>query len=330
MADPSRASALSWEIAIPIATNPVVLANVALLFAITGLIVAALLAFVLAMTGSVASIQPALEWTAAATAGLFLVSLVVVMIMFGNRLPLRFRLDAVAAVAEMTDTRLKLAHQVTATLSRLAGRFGLAGAGLIAETSAEQTIAWNSVARAHFHPLLHTISLSNGWRTVLILFCTPQNYAAVAGAVHTGLAARQVHDFPNPLPRLLLFTFLVLLSSMALFALPYVEKDGVFPALVILFFALGAVWLEPRLAWIVLVGLSWTAVLEAIACAKPRESLFGGTYRAYQVLDMGDWITLGLAVAGAGFLIWLCAGLLRGRIRAGLAGEMLESGRPDG
>ncbi|MGZ5938270.1 MAG: hypothetical protein ACXWLK_12830, partial [Rhizomicrobium sp.] len=62
------------------------------------------------------------------------------------------------------------------------------------------------------------------------------------------------------------------------------------------------------------------------ACTKLRDSLFGGTYRAYQVLNMGDAITLSLVGAGMACLIGLCIGLLSGRIRSGLAADMLERG----
>jgi hypothetical protein len=76
-----------------------------------------------------------------------------------------------------------------------------------------------------------------------------------------------------------------------------------------------------------MVGLAWMTVLELIACFKPRDSLFGGTYRAYQVLDSGDLITIALALAGVVYLSWLGSGLLSGRIRAGLAGDFLQNER---
>jgi hypothetical protein len=323
-ADATTVPVLIWATDIPIATHPVVLANFALLFAISGLLVGALLSFIFLMTGQVANIEPMWEFTALGTVGLFSFSLLVSIVIFGNRLPMRFRLGPEAAESEMTGSRAKTAQAAARALGWMAARFGLAGAGLIAETGARQRIDWSAVARAHFHPLLRTVSLSNGWRTVLILFCNAQNYDSVAAAVHTGLAARQLHVLRNPLPELLAHTFLVLLSSMPLFAMPFVEKDGVFPALLVLCFSLGAVWLIPRLSWIAMAGLGWTAVLELIACFKARDSLFGGSYRVYQVLDSGDLITIGLAVVGAGYLVWLFAGLLSGRIRSGLSADLLE------
>lgn len=318
---------LRWETDIPIATHPVMLTNFGLLFAVTGALIGALLAFIFAMTGRGDAIQPMIEWTASLTASAYLLALLVSMIVYGNSLNLCFSLDASGAQAEVTDKRPRIAARAVAAFSWVADRFGLAGSGLIAETSSRQQIQWDDVADAHFHPLWRTISLSNGWHIALILFCTRENYDAVAAAVHTGLAARHPHKFHNPLPALLLRTFLVLLSSMPLFAMPFAESDGVFPALLVLGFGLAAVWLSRHLGWLVLAALAWSGVIEALALTQPRDSLFGGTYRAYQVLNTGDAITFGLVIAGALCLVLLAVGLIAGRWRSGLAADRLERAR---
>lgn len=323
---PSPVPSLSWETNIPIGTHPVLLANFGLLFAMAGALTGALLAFVLWMTGQGALIEAMVEWTASLAAAAFLLALIVSIVIFGNRLCIHFALDATGARAEVTDTRPKIAARAVAAFSWLANRLGLAGAGLIAETSAPQQIEWDAVADGHFHPLWRTISLSNGWHIVLILFCTPENYDAVASAVHTGLAARHPHAFHNPLPALLFRTFLVLLASMPLFAMPWVEKDGVFPALLALGFGLAAVWLSSRLAWVVLTSVVWSGITQFIAITEPRDSLFGGTYRPYEVLNMGDAITIGLVLAGALCLILLSLGLITGRWRSGLSASRVERG----
>jgi hypothetical protein len=315
---------LSWETDIPIATHPVMLTNFGLLFAVTGALIGALLAFIFAMTGRGVAIPSMIEWTASLTASAYLLALLVSMIVYGNRLNICFSLDATGAQAEVTDKRPRIAARAVAAFSWVADRFGIAGSGLIAETSSRQQIAWDDVAGAHFHPLWRTISLSNGWHIALILFCTRQNYDAVAAAVHTGLAARHPHQFHNPLPALLFRTFLVLLSSMPLFAMPFAESDGVFPALLVLGFGLAAVWLSAHLGWLVLMSLAWSAVIEAIAVTKPHDSLFGGTYRPYEVLNTGDGITFGLVVGGALCLAMLAFGLIGGRWRSGLAADRLE------
>jgi hypothetical protein len=84
----------------------------------------------------------------------------------------------------------------------------------------------------------------------------------------------------------------------------------------------------PRLGWIVMAGLGWSFVLEVIGCTKLRASLFGGTYRAYQVLNMGDAITLLLILGGMICLAVLSIALITGRVRSGLAADRLERGGP--
>ena len=131
-ATPTEMKPLTWETDIPVATHPVMLANFAMLFAATGAMCGALLAFILAMTGRAASIETVLEWTASATAGAYLFALLLATILLGNRLHMRFRLDAAGAQAETAESHAKLAARAVAAFSWLAERFGLAGAGLIA------------------------------------------------------------------------------------------------------------------------------------------------------------------------------------------------------
>jgi LPXTG-motif cell wall-anchored protein len=97
--------------------------------------------------------------------------------------------------------------------------------------------------------------------------------------------------------------------------------------LLVLGFGLAMVWLSRHLGWLVLAALAWSAVIETIAVTEPRDSLFGGTYRAYQVLNTGDAITFGLVIAGALCLALLALGLIAGRWRSGLAADRLERAR---
>ena len=317
---------LTWETDVHLVTHPLMLAYFAKLFVITGLIMAALLSFLFAVTGEARSIVPMLELTGAATGGIAVLSGLICLVIFGNRMRMRFSLDAKAAEADVTDTRAKTANKIAVVAGILSGKLGVAGAGLIAQSSSHQKAAWTAVAKARYNPRWRTVSLSNGWRTVLILFCTRENYEAVAAAVREALAARKIKARPkNPLPRLLLRTVLVILACVPLFGLPFVEEHGVFPALLTLCFALASVWLVPLLAWAVLAGIGWLAVLEVLACNETRTSMFGdGTYRAYEVLSGDDKALLVFAALGATYLAWLSAGLLRGRIQSGLAGDLLE------
>ncbi len=318
--------ALVWETDVRLLTHPLMLATFAKLFVITGFIVGALLSFILAVTSEAQSIVPILEMTGTLTAGLAVLSGLVCLVIFRNRMHMRFSLDAKAAEAEVIDTRAKKANTVAVVLGILARKPGLAGAGLMAQSSMNQKAAWKAVAKARFHPAWRTVSLSNGWRTVLNLFCTPENYDVVAAAVREALARRKTKARPkNPLPRLLLHTVLVVLACAPLFGLPDLNEQAMFPAIFVLCFAMASVWLIPVLAWVVLAGIAWMAALEVLAASEIHTSMFGnGDFRAYEVFGGDDWALIVIAALGAAYLIWLSVGLIRGRIRSGLAGDLLE------
>ena len=57
----------------------------------------------------------------------------------------------------------------------------------------------------------------------------------------------------------------------------------------------------------------------------------GKLYRAIDRMSADDWVQLGLFGIGVGYLVWLSVALLRGRVTAGLAGDMAaledESGK---
>jgi threonine/homoserine/homoserine lactone efflux protein len=47
--------------------------------------------------------------------------------------------------------------------------------------------------------------------------------------------------------------------------------------------------------------------------------MFGlGSYRTFEILDSGEWVMLGLAAAGLGYLCWYSWRALRGKVPFGL------------
>ena len=129
----------------------------------------------------------------------------------------------------------------------------------------------------------------------------------------------------NPLPELLLHTVLVIGAMVPVFTLPHPVEIDLFLPLLTLCFALASLWLVPILAWVVFggLGLIWLHTLQ-MALAE-RRSMFGRSlYRAYEVLSGDDIAHLVAAGLGTAYLVWLCLGLLRGRMASGLAGDMAE------
>jgi amino acid transporter len=96
------------------------------------------------------------------------------------------------------------------------------------------------------------------------------------------------------------------------------------PALLTMAMALTAVWLIPVAAWAVLGCLGWLAVLEVLAMNEMHTSMFGETYHHYEMLGGDEQAALVFAAVGAVYLIWLCVGFMRGRVRSGLVGDMAD------
>jgi hypothetical protein len=322
---------IQWEIAVPLLTNPIMLGTFAKLFLITGLIMGLLLSGIMLAVDEAESIGPLLLMTLGLTAGLAVLSGLVSLVVFGNRMHMAFRLDADGAQARVIDKRAGRANKIAVVAGVLAGKPGVTGAGLLAQSGSSQSARWSAIAKARYHPGSRTVSLSNSWRTVINLFCTAENYDAVAAAVRTALAGRVGKMGPaskarrNPLPMLLLRTVLTVLACAPLFGMPFLEEKALLPAILTVCFALAAVWLVPPMAWAALAGVAWVFGLELLACLETRASLFGsGSFKAYEVLSGDDWFVIALAGAGAAYLAWISAGLLTGRLRSGLAGDRME------
>jgi len=321
-----KAPVLEWETDVHLVTHPLMLANVAKMFVITAAIMGGLLSFLMLVTGEPEGIAPLLAVTGLTVGGVAVLFLLIAVVFFRNRMRMRFRLDGKGAKARMIDTRAKTANRLAVVAGILGRSPGVAGAGLIAATNTEQATVWKAVAHAHYHKAWRTITLSNGWRTVVTLFCTDANYDAVAAAVARALDARPAvaKAKKSPLPRLLLHTVLIVAATVPLFALPDAEEAALLPAILVLCFAMATLWLIPVLGWAVFAGLAWLAAVEVMAQSESRTSIFGGSYSAYEVMSGDDYVILTAAGIGAAYLVWLCRGLMRGRIRSALGGDMDE------
>ena len=321
----SQPTNLTWEADVHLITHPLMLTNFVKLFVLAGAIMAALLCFMMAITGQMDNIVLMLELVGICVGVVMALCLLVALAVFRNRMHMRFRVDDTSAEVELHDSRAKIASKLVLAGGLLMGKPGLAGAGLIATANTQQRAVWSAIERARYHPACRAITLSNGWRTVITLFCTPENYSAVAATVHNALAAQPPRARRrNPLPMLLLRTVLVVAACLPLFFLPFLDEDAMLPALLTLTLGLTTVWLIPVAAWAVLGCLGWLAVLEAMALNEVHTSIFGETNRNYEILGGDEQAALVFAALGAAYLIWLCVGFMRGRVRSGLAGDMAD------
>lgn len=315
---------LEWEVDVPVATHPLMLLNFGKVIIIASVLLGALIAFQLAMAGDHSAILPLIEMLAACSTGLFLLVIVVALVFYRNRMPMRFRVDAAGASASVIDRRARIVSKVAIATGLLTGKPGVAGAGMISANTSKQEILWEAIARARFHPRWRTISLANSWRTVLVLFCRDDNYDAVTSTVRRAIDAHLVEQPArnSPLASLLLRSALAVIATIPLFYLPYYLTVGLIAPLLVLCFALATIWLVPLLAWVVIATLAYVGVAVLLNRLTPTIPLFGeGLHPAYRVLSDDDWTVLVLAFFGAGYLLWLSIAALNGRIRSALMSD---------
>jgi len=319
---------LNWETDVHLMTHPLMLMSFIRLFVLTGGIMAAMMCFMMVVTGQADAVVPILGLVGVCLGIVMVLFIFVSLAIFRNRMHLSFQLDAKSAGAEVCDRRADIGSRIAVVAGALAGKPGVVGAGLIGLSSGSQKIAWSAVEKARYHPSCRAITLGNGWRTMVTLFCTAENYISVAEAVTKALAARPPRvRAKSPLPKFLLRTVLVVLAVTPLFMLPDLDEKAILPALLVLAFALAEVWIIPLAAWAVFGGLCWLAVLEGAAMAELRHPMFGGeTYRGIDVLGGDETTALVLATAGTIYLVWLSVGYLRGRVESALMGDMEQAG----
>ncbi len=249
--------------------------------------------------------------------GLFLFSLLIMLVVFGNRMRMGFVIDDRGIVVRVIDKKAKTANRLATLIGAVAAKPGVAGAGLIAMSGEERSAVWSSIVAAKYDPRRYVIALRNDWRTVLYVFCTPQNYEAAAARIAASIdgAARPTQARRNPLWAPLGLTVVVVLATLPLLAMPYPFEPNLLAVIVTLCFALATIWLVPLMAWAVLAGVGWIAATVVLRGLEPKLNQFTGTsYTSFGSLDTGDLVGFAVVVAGLAVLVFISVAALRGRI----------------
>jgi len=89
-------SPIEWEIGVPLATNRRMLGQMALAFGLAAVIAYLLVAIALVAQGEWKALPPLAIAFAAAGGGLYALGLLIMLMVFGNRMNMRFRVDSTA------------------------------------------------------------------------------------------------------------------------------------------------------------------------------------------------------------------------------------------
>lgn len=152
------------------------------------MLVAALFSLMSAVAGKWDTIPWIVMMAGAVVGGLFVLGLIGALFVYGNRMSMRFRIDAKGVSTTVTDRRAKAVYALLMLFGTLAGRPSAEGTGLLAATGRQQSAAWKRVTAVRFSPRWRTVTLIEGWHTAAVLFCRTDNYEAVADRARTEMA----------------------------------------------------------------------------------------------------------------------------------------------
>jgi hypothetical protein len=337
---PPATGEISWEVSVPLLTNRFILYDLLKVWGISSLVLFLFLTGIAvydwkwrAFTGML----PLVGLVSAIVLGL----LILVMLgFFWNRFPMGFSLGPREARVVSLSRRGRWGNRLAVVLGALAGKPGVAGAGLLGMAQEIATVAWDDVRRVNIHASARVISLMDGWHVVMRLYCTPQNYDVVLTAVQRWAARglKKAAQVPrtrgfSPARRLWLKSLLAAFAAFLVTALPL----EVPPALIwsLLGASLGAIWLLPLARFAGIVSLLLVAAILVCFVAQGLEQRqrveaedfrkFAqsqgvkidkvpdwviGKYRRYEHLHTQEWLRTGIAGLGLAFFVWVGLGAL--------------------
>ncbi len=168
---------MDWRLHVPLLNSPVILHQTAGVLIVSFLLQSLLISTIFIVEGNWAGVLKTLVIIGLVHLGLAAGALLVMILFFGNRVEMHFRLDGRGALSEVIEARANRAAQLAVLMGLASGSFGAAGAGVLAQTGARSFVAWKRVRRLAFDERRHTIYLMNSWHVMGALFCSPDNYS---------------------------------------------------------------------------------------------------------------------------------------------------------
>jgi hypothetical protein len=325
-----RPDVLQWDLNVPMLTNRYMLAALAKIMLGSGGIVAALVSLLFGFQGEWQLIPGIAALLFCISLGLFVMGLVVMIFPFKNRLASRFTIDPDGVHLAVTDSTARTGNRLAFLMGLVLGSGSTAGSGLLAMTQESQILRWGGAFRAVAEPATCSIAFRNGWRTLLRVYCLPDNFNLVVDRVNREMALHGTASRVSrrsPLGAYLVRTVLVIVACLPILAVSELFDFSLLLPFVLLCFGVAMVWFLRPLAWVVLVMLAVISLLVLAGLWEDRTSYIDSShYLRYQVLSGDSWALIVLAALGAATLIWLAVATLKARIRPAFEQDLIDGG----
>lgn len=177
--------ALTWDYAMPLATNPFLWWDFLRVLG-ASLLIMELLVFVMSLIADDPFVIPLhiLALVAGILAALFVLTTTLV---YGNRYRARFAIDERGAQMEDAGQGRRFRWTMIA-LGLAAGRPGVAMGASSEPSGYGERVSWRDVRRVTVHRRLRVVTLSNSWRPLLRLYCPRDMFDPVVQSVQTYVA----------------------------------------------------------------------------------------------------------------------------------------------
>jgi len=310
---------LKWEINIPLLNNKILMRQVFLIFLITYIIISILMSIIFITQGDFKSVQTILFIFLLVCLGLYILTILIMFIVFGNRMNLRFTLNDKGVLYEMIDKRGKKLTNLSIFMGLLSKKPTTTGTGLIAKSMEEVFIDYRNVTKIEPRDNEKVILLKNEWRTLMAIYCNDENYDEVKEYINNRFEERRKDSkeerTKNPLPKYILLSLLTIIMSIPIFLLPYPFEIGSFVPILILFFTLASIWLT-RLLFFVTIGASIYVIIFVIAklFEKTESIIFNRTYFWYELISSEDIFSLILLLISLAYFIGISIYSLKGKL----------------
>ncbi len=313
-------NSISWEVDIPLITNPNMVGAWLKAMGATYLLCMLFMVPVFIGTGEAGQLPSVAGIFALTVIGLTLFGLLIMLLVFGNRFRARFSVSEQGIAYQGIDTRARGLARLAVVAGSFGGSARTTGAGLLALSQESITLDWKGAFSARYQPRRHTIVLRNQWRDLMHLYCNAENYDTVRAMVAHKIAqqgtAKRIGDRPSPLPAAFVATFLVVAACLPLFALSDLTKLDLLVSILIMAFSLATVWLIPLFGWVVLPLIAYVLFHLVVTLVGLREVTLVSTYsyRKYEALDSSEWAIVLCGLAGLAYLGWICWRAVRGHL----------------
>lgn len=117
--------------------------------------------------------------------GIVFVAYLLAGVLLGNHINLWFGVGP-AGVAWASSKREQRINRAAAMIGVLGASASTAGTGMLAIATESGALPWADVYRAIEYPDRRVITIRNSWRSVVRLYCTPENWDSVCAVVEEG------------------------------------------------------------------------------------------------------------------------------------------------